>query len=158
MKPDLQDQKRLELLVDRLCRQQPLRRAPADLHERVMRQVQLRKVLPWWRQSFMNWPLMLQVAFVATALVTAKLALSVSDWVSSFWVASASAATQSSSLVRDANTLFVVGNKVSAHVASAVPMSWFYVAIAVTAAIYLVLFGIGFTTYRTLYATRQVAG
>jgi hypothetical protein len=157
MKPDSQDQKRLEQLVDKLCQQQPLRRAPASLHERVMRQVQLRKALPWWRQSFMNWPLMLQVAFVVTALGTAKLALSVSDWVSSHWLASASTATQSSSLVQGASTILAVTSKVTSQIANMVPTSWIYGAALLIGMLYLVLFGIGVATYRTLYATRIVA-
>ena len=154
MKHDTQTEKQLEQVVDKLCRQQPSRKAPLDLYERVMREVQLRKALPWWRKSFLHWPLSLQILFVVAALLTARLALSASDWINSHWLASATHATQSSSLVKGASTVLQVSNNVSSHLFSAIPDSWLYGGALLIATLYLVLFGIGVTTYKTLYATR----
>ncbi|HEX2584490.1 MAG TPA: hypothetical protein VHL14_05130 [Steroidobacteraceae bacterium] len=154
MKHDTQDQQTLEKAVDRLCKQQPLRKAPADLYSRVMREVQLRKALPWWRKSFLHWPLMMQVAFVLAALVTAKLALVCTDWVSSNWFASSKVARESASLIQGADTVITVSHSISSHLTEVIPMSWMYAALAIVAVLYLVLFGVGVATYKTLYAAR----
>jgi len=153
MKHDNHSEQQLEQVVDKLCKQQPLRKAPSDLYQRVMREVQLRKALPWWRKSFLHWPLSLQVLFVVAALITAKLALSITEWIGSHWV-SATEATRSLPLVEGASTVLNVGNSVSSHLASVVPVTWMYGAAMVIVVLYLVLFGIGVTTYKTLYATR----
>ncbi len=154
MKHDMQDQKHLEQFVDRLCKQQPLRKAPVDLHQRVMRELQLRKVLPWWRKSFIHWPMLFQLLFVVAALITAKLALLTGDWISTHWISSATAAAQSLPLVQSASTALTVSTRVSAYLVNMVPASLVYGTVLVIAALYLVLFGIGVTTYKTLYASR----
>jgi len=153
MKQKTQDRERLEKLVDQLCKQQPLRKAPTDLYSRVMREVQMRKALPWWRKSFIHWPMAMQILFVAAAVLTARLALICTDWVGANWFVSGKALKESS-LVQGADTVITVGNTVSSHLSGVVPMPWIYGAIAVVAVLYLVLFGIGVTTYKTLYAAR----
>ncbi len=154
MKHDTQDQRSLEKAIDDLCKQQPLRKAPADLYSRVMREVQLRKALPWWRKSFLHWPLMMQVAFVLAALVTAKLALVCTDWVSSHWFASSKVVKESASLIQGADTVITVSHSVSSSLSHAIPASWLYAALGIGAFLYLVLFGVGVATYKTLYAAR----
>lgn len=154
MKHDSQERESLEKFVDRLCKEQPLRKAPADLYQRVMHEVQLRKALPWWRKSFLHWPLMMQVVFVMAAVATAKLALICTDWISANWVASSEIAKESSSLLNGADAVVAVSNSISSHLTHFIPMPWLYGALAVVAVLYLVLFGVGVATYKTLYVAR----
>jgi len=157
MKHDTQTEQRLERAVDKLCKQLPDRKAPADLYSRVMREVQLRKALPWWRKSFLHWPVAMQGLFVTAALITAKGVLMISDWCGVHVFTPAASVTQSSSVVQGASTLMSVSNQVSSQIAHMVPSSWMYGAALLVAMFYLVLFGIGVTTYKTLYAARGAA-
>jgi len=154
MKQDTQDREPLEKFVDQLCKQQPLRKAPVDLYSRVMREVKIRKALPWWRKSFLHWPLAMQILFVAAALLTAKLSLTCIHWISESWFSSSGVLKNSSSLLKGADTVVAVSNNVSSYLTGALPVSWLYGGAALIAVLYLVLFGIGVTTYKTLYATR----
>lgn len=157
MKHDTQTEQQLAHAVDKLCKQQPLRKAPFDLYERVMREVQLRKALPWWRKSFLHWPMMMQILFVVAALLTAKGVLMLCSWFGANAVATATSITQSSSIVQGSTTLLSVSNHMSSVVSHIVPASWIYGAVLSIAMVYLVLIGIGVTTYKTLYATPAVA-
>jgi hypothetical protein len=154
MKHDTQDNQRLAKFVDKLCKKQPLRTAPTTLQARVMRELQLRAALPWWRRSFVNWTVSLQVLFVVAALLAAKLMLLIGDWASVHWVSSAVAATKSSSLVSGMGAMLTITRHVSEQLFDMVPISFVYGVVLVIAALYLVLFGIGVTTYKTLYAAR----
>jgi len=149
-----QDGESLEKFVDHLCKEQPLRKAPSDLYQRVMREVQLRKALPWWRKSFLHWPLLMQVVFVLAALVTAKLALVCTDWISENWFASSTVVKESSSLLQGADAVVTVSNNISSHLTHFIPTPWLYGAVAIVAVLYLVLFGVGVATYKTLYVAR----
>ncbi len=154
MKNDAQDNQQLIKFVDKLCKQQPLRTAPSTLQLRVMRELQLQAALPWWRKSFINWPMPLQVLFVVAALLAAKLMLLIGDWAGIHWVSSAIAVTKSSSLVSGTEAMLTVTRHVSTQLLSLVPMSVLYTAILAIATLYLLLFGIGVATYKTLYAAR----
>jgi hypothetical protein len=157
MKHDTHTEQQLERAVDKLLKQQPLRKAPSDMYARVMREVQLRKVLPWWRKSFLHWPLMMQILFFVAAIGTAKGVLMLCAWLDMHAFATATSITESSSIVQSSSALFSVGNQLSMLLSRLVPATWVYGALMVVAAVYLVLFGIGFTTYKTLYTARAVA-
>ncbi|HVY24731.1 MAG TPA: hypothetical protein VG962_15405 [Steroidobacteraceae bacterium] len=154
MKPDNQTSQQLEQFVSKYCRQQPLRTAPATLQARVMRELQARAALPWWRKSFVHWPLWSQVLFVMAALLAAKLALMIADKVGGHWLVSTGAAARSSALVQSVGTIATVSHDVSSQLFGMIPVSFIYGAVFVVAMLYLVLFGIGVTTYKTLYAAR----
>lgn len=157
MKHDTDTEQKLAHVVDKLCKQQPLRKAPTDMYARVMREVQLRKSLPWWRKSFLHWPLMMQALFVVAALLTAKGALMLGSWFDANAVATAKTITQESSLVQGSSALLSISNHLSSLFAHIVPSSWMYLAVLSVGAIYLVLIGVGVATYKTLYATSPVA-
>jgi len=46
--------------VDAELRALPLVRAPAALQARVLAELARRQALPWWRQSFRDWPMAAQ--------------------------------------------------------------------------------------------------
>lgn len=54
--------------VDAELRALPLVRAPAALQARVLAELARRQALPWWRQSFRDWPMAAQWAFAVLAL------------------------------------------------------------------------------------------
>jgi len=63
----------LERLLDRALRELPLRRAPRALETRVIRELERRAALAWWRRSFAHWPLLARAGFlvICGALISA---------------------------------------------------------------------------------------
>lgn len=154
MKSDNHDSQQLEQFVTRLSRRQPLRSAPTTLQARVMRELQARAALPWWRKSFVHWPLWSQALFVMAALLAAKLLLVLADKIGGQWLAHGEVVAKSGVLVRDVSTIAAVGHDVSSQLFGLIPVPFVYGAVFVIALLYLMLFGIGVTTYKTLYAAR----
>jgi hypothetical protein len=149
MKPSPEE---FEQIIHRTLRSLPDRRAPRSLEHRVMAAIAARAALPWWKQSFARWPLaaragfllasvaaLLLVTFGSTAVDTAALASRTSlrfGWLG---------------VLRDAAAGTV---DFAAIVFHAIPPLWLYGSVAALAALYLALFGLGATAYRTLYASR----
>lgn len=61
-------EKRLEAVVDRELKSLPELRAPSTLMFRVMKAVEARLGLPWYRQSWQMWPLALQTVSLVVLL------------------------------------------------------------------------------------------
>jgi hypothetical protein len=55
----------LEHLIDRELRRLPELPAPATLMPRVMQAIAARQAVPWWRKSFIHWPVSARLAFLA---------------------------------------------------------------------------------------------
>jgi hypothetical protein len=133
----------LARLLDRTLRGLPLRRAPATLEARVSGEIERRAALPWWRLSFVHWPLFARAAFliVSVALIGAAF----------LGGASAIAAVHSLSWARDALELMVSAGNLAVLLARISPPAWIYGGVAVCTVLYAVLFGLGAAVYRTLY-------
>jgi len=145
---------RLEFLVDHLARNQPLRRAPASLEQRVLAQVALQQAsVPWWRKGFTNWPLPARAAFLLASYGFVRLALAGVMSVTSFIGSREAAGTAVSWVSSSAETVSAAASMVS-FVMRAIPPTWLYGSIAVGFALYAVLFGLGTVAYRTLYVQR----
>lgn len=142
----------LERLVHQTLRELPPRRAPRALEERVLAEVARRAALPWWRKSFLHWPLAARALFVVAALFVAKLAISGAVWVFSGldmaqyrvlfatelgWLESARTVGHAIS-----TSLDVIGRNI--------PSLWLYGAVAFCAAAYAAVFGLGAAAYRAL--------
>ena len=150
---ELQDAQ-LERLVGDVLRNQPLRRAPASLETRVLSQIHQRQVLPWWRMSFMQWPVGARIALVLALAGVAKLTLDVIAWMfsaptpvnktveSSVTWAKSTAGTLET-VFATARTLFEV-----------IPSHWITLALVFAAGMYFMLFALGATAYRTLYLNK----
>jgi hypothetical protein len=69
MNPDYE--KRLEARIDRELKELGEWQAPATLASRVMRAVERRAALPWYRRSWQTWPVGLQWASLAALLAMA---------------------------------------------------------------------------------------
>jgi len=154
---------RLESAVDRALRAAPLRRAPASLEERVLREIGRRAQLPWWRQSFSRWPRLARAGFTVTcgSIVAAVLAAT-GPWAQGGVWAAAGAWSAGSALslpwARSVLTLVDAAREFEAALVRAVPPDWLYGAMAAGAVLYAALFGLGAAAYRTLYLDSHSAG
>jgi hypothetical protein len=137
--------KDLERTITQALRDQPLRRAPATLERRVLAQVEARAAVAHWRRGFAHWPIAARVAFLAASVGVVKVALFVAMWLSTPLDSRASAFDLPSQIAW-LQTLFVaVGS-----IARTVPSLWVHAGIAVFAIMYVALFGIGASAYRTM--------
>jgi hypothetical protein len=146
----------LERLVGELLRAQPPRAAPRTLEARVMAAIARRENVPWWRTSFLHWPLLARFAFVLASMVIVKLALSGLSWLAEGIRPTPllGVAAKPFSWVRETSDSVARVADVCAAVAEAVPSSWLYTAAAVVALLYAALVVLGTTAYRTLYMSK----
>ena len=133
----------LERLLDRTLRELPLRRAPHALETRVIRELERRAALPWWRRSFAHWPLPARAGFLLMcgALI----------WVAFLGGATAVTGARSLTWVREIGGLTASAANLVAVFARIQPPTWTYAAMAVCAVLYAILFGLGAAVYRALY-------
>ena len=137
-------------VVTRALRDLPLRRAPATLEARVLGELARRAALPWWRRSFGHWPLPARAVFL---VICAGLI-----WLAFLEGAVAVAGVHSLhdsavlplSWACDVGVLAATAGNLIALLARMAPPSWVYEGIAVCAALYALLFGLGAAVYRTL--------
>ena len=140
----------LQRLLDRALRDLPARRAPRTLAARVLRELERRAALPWWRRSFTHWPLPARAAFLLLcgALI----------WLAFTGGATAVAGLDSLTWTRKAFVLIASAGNLAALLAQTVLPTWAYQAAAVCGLLYVILFGLGAAVYRTLYLKPQNAG
>jgi len=155
-RPPTRSPESIERLIGDLLRDQPLRSAPRTLHARVLAEIERREAAPWWRHSFLHWPLAARLLFILASLGVVKLALAgvvllisgvhsqpVVDTIAkplSWAEASASLLSKSVNL--------------AAVILNAIPSTWLYAAIGLAVALYLALFLLGATAYRALYVNK----
>lgn len=137
----------LERLVTRTLRDQPLRRAPDSLERRVLAQLEAGAATARWRRGFAHWPLAARLVFLAASVGIVKLALSIALWVSTPLAAPAFSLDLPSQMAW-LQTLFVV----MASISRTVPSLWVHAGIALLVLMYVALFGIGASAYRTMRA------
>jgi hypothetical protein len=140
----------LERLVDRALQDLPLRRAPESLESRVFAELERRAALPWWRRSFAHWPLPARAGFLVICIVLIGLVFAGG--------ATAMDGLRSLSWPREAGVLMASAGNLLASLTRAVPAGFVYASLAVCAALYAVLFGLGAAMYRTLYLQPQNGG
>lgn len=144
---------RLERLVHRVLRDQPARHAPHTLESRVLTAIERRVALPWWRSSFMHWPLPARVVFLLASCGVVKLALSALTWLFADLHSTPVTSTLAQPLawVRATSGFLSSMAALGASIVHAVPSPWLYAGLAFGAALYVALFALGATAYRTLY-------
>lgn len=155
MKPSPDHEARLERLVQRAVRDLPPRPAPRSLEQRVRAEIARRAELPWWRRSFSYWPAPARAGFLALSLVAVAALV-----VSGFWIGGGleerlpgALATPAAWLEHGSTVLRALGGCVSI-VERNIPPFWLYGGLAVAAALYLTLFGLGAAAYRALQSQR----
>jgi hypothetical protein len=152
------DEQELARLLDRTLRELRARRAPPTLESRVLGELERRAALPWWRHSFAHWPRAARAVFVLTCCGLSGLAFIGGAWA----VVGLRSLHESGALsipwARQATTIMGVAGELTALLADAVPPTWLYDGLAVSALLYAALFGLGIAAYRTLYLYVGTAG
>jgi hypothetical protein len=148
----------LEQLLDRALHDLPLRRAPDTLESRVLAELQHRAALPWWRRNFTHWPLPARLGFLVICIALIGLALAGGATALESVRALNDSGVLSLSWVREALVLMASAGNLMALLTRAVPPGLLYGGIAVCAALYGILFGLGAAVYRALYLEPQNGG
>jgi hypothetical protein len=148
--PDDKD-RALERLLDRALSELPARRAPPTLESRVLGELERRAALPWWRHSFAHWPRAARTLFVLTCCGLGGLAFVAGAWTVVGVQSLHEAGALSMPWAHRAMTIVGVAGELASMLAEAVPPTWLYDGLAVSAALYAALFGLGVAAYRTLY-------
>lgn len=151
-----QDQQKLERLVSQAVRNLPPRRAPSSLEMRVQAEIARRAALPWWRKSFVYWPLPARAVFVVVAAAFIKVALMVGVWISAGFDTTRfkAAFTPELQWAHAVTALVNVAGDFVHAVINSIPPLWLYGGAAIIAGFYIALFGLGAAAYRTLYSSR----
>jgi hypothetical protein len=149
-------QEKTQQLLTAVLRDLPARRAPGSLEARVLRELQRRVALPWWRRGFAHWPLAARAAFFATCAAVIGFTVLDGSWAitaSRVLTALGSGSTWWTSVSALESAVGWTGLLV--HV---IPPFWLYGAMAAGALLYAALFGLGAAAYRTLYCQPSLAG
>ena len=146
----------LEKFIHQTLRALPDRPAPRSLESRVLAAIDARAALPWWRQSFGQWPIAARCVFILLSAGLVKLALMATVW--------AVGGFHESALVNQASAHFgwaeaIIGGfkgvgESFTLVLRNIPSMWIYGILACIAAVYATLFSVGATAYRLLYSNR----
>jgi hypothetical protein len=149
---------RLERLVDRALQELPLRRAPGTLESRVLTELERRAALPWWRRSFAHWPLPARAGFLVICIALIGLAFVCGATAMDSLRTLHDSGALSLAWAREAVVLMTSAGNLLTSLWRAVPPAWAYAGLAVCAALYAVLFGLGAAAYRTFYLEPQNGG
>ncbi len=143
----------LEQLVHRELRSLPARRAPRSLEARVMAALEHQAAVAWYHKSWSYWPAAVRAAFLAVATAISG------GVMGAFYLMFTGVET--SAFLAEAGTRLGFLSKIyhtavwvvefTANVFGSIPPLWLYGGLALIAALYATLFGLGAAAYRTLY-------
>ena len=150
---DLQ-QAQLERLIDGVLRRQPQLRAPASLEARVLARIEQQQAMPWWRASFSHWPLAARVALLVALLAITKLTLDLVVWMFSGPTPVTHTVEKSVTWARSTAGVFETLFSLCQSLFNVIPPHWITLGLAFAAGMYLMLFALGATAYRTLYLNK----
>ena len=146
----------LEKFIHQTLRSLPARRAPFSLESRVQAAIAARAALPWWKQSFAQWPVAARVAFFIGSAGIAKLAIMAVVWgMAGFDGAQlANAFSTQFAWIQTVTVVFAGIGNFFGTVYRSIPPLWLYGGLTIVASLYVALFGLGAAAYRMLYANR----
>lgn len=152
-RPENNDRK-LEQAIHRTLRDLPDRRAPGSLEERVLAELERRAALPWWKRSYVHWPLPARCAFLLGSAVVLKAVIMATIWVMVGFEAGPYNTAFSSSYAWFQALGDLAGSVVEfvSAVLSTIPRFWLYAGGICLAAMYTTLIGLGAFAYRVLHA------
>jgi len=145
--------------LTRVLRSLPARPAPARLESRVLQQLERRRAIAWWRLGFAHWPAAARAGFITTCIVLIGASLLDTRWSALGAGVWQRAFSWAQSRAYPAVGAIVSTTAVSTRIVHTLPANWLYALLAIGAALYAVLFGLGVAAYRTLYLSpppRQV--
>jgi hypothetical protein len=148
-----QTDEKLDRLVSQVLRDQPLRRAPASLENRVLGELAARARLPWWRRGIASWPAAMRIPVLAGCAVCVPVV-----WILSVWLAERLVAVtthpgvvQPIANVLDAGRAAAALGAVAAHIIQSIPREWLLGGILATGALYAALFALLAAGYSLLW-------
>ena len=140
---------RLSSLVRQALREQPDAQAPADLADRVLREIERRHAQVWWQRSLAFWPRTAQLLFVVASIACAVLL-----WLLFSQAKHASPSAHvllgSASLSHWSSTVALVQDAVRG-IAPLWHQPWLYESLVVAMSLYSVLFALLAVAYVTLW-------
>ena len=144
---------RLERLIHGVLRNQPELRAPASLEARVLERIQ-EQSLPLWRTGFSQWPMAVRVALFVALLVITKLTLDLVVWLFSSPTPVAQTVESSVTWARSTAGMFTSVLQLCQSLVNVIPAHWITLGLVFAAGMYITLFVLGATAYRTLYLNK----
>jgi hypothetical protein len=151
-------EQKLERVLHQTLRELPLRKAPITLESRLVEELARRAALPWWRGSFVHWPVAARVAFVL--LCAGLVAATILGGASAF-IGVRSFSEVAAQLLSWAQPMLAVissAGGLAALLLRVIPQAWVYGGLLFGILLYLALFGLGAAAYRTLYLPPSLAG
>lgn len=146
----------LEQKIHAVLREQPMRRAPMSLEDRVLGEISRRQTLAWWHQSFSYWPTPVRLAFLVVASGLVAVALLYSMQLGGV-VGESAVQNVFQPVVGAWQTLKVAGTAIAGLFSFTMPQissTWLYAGLAVLGGAYAVMLGLGATAYRVLWQHR----
>jgi hypothetical protein len=144
----------LERLIDGVLRDQPLRRAPAALEARVLARIQLLESSSWRTAGFLRWPLAARFALLVALLAIAKLTVDLVVWLFARDIPVTQTVENSVVWAKSTASLFSTMVSLGHALFDAIPSYWITLALVFSAGMYITLFVLGATAYRTLYLNK----
>jgi hypothetical protein len=147
---------KLGKFIHETLRSQPDRRAPRSLESRVLAAIEARASLPWWKQSFAQWPVAARCVFILLSGSLVKVALMATVWAVGGFQASEfvnAFATQIAWVETIRGAIRGTGESFAILFRN-IPPLWLYGVLACVAGLYATLFSLGATAYRTLFSNR----
>jgi hypothetical protein len=144
----------LEQLIGNVLRDQPLRRAPASLEARVLARIEQHELLGATRTGFLRWPIAARFALLVALLAIAKLTVDAIVWVFSSGTPVTQTVESSVTWAKSTATLFTSMVTLGRALLDIIPSYWITLALVFSAGMYIVLFALGATAYRTLYLNK----
>lgn len=156
MTPTPDPQENIERLIQQTLGELPPRRAPRSLERRVLAEIERRAALPWWRKSFVHWPVTARAGFILLCTGLMKLALMAGVWMmAGFDTAQFKEAfAQPFSWMESGLAIVRAITGFIEIMLRNIPPLWLYGGLVFFASMYAALFGLGAAAYRALRAER----
>jgi hypothetical protein len=150
MSPERNDQ--LEEFIRRAVDGLPSRRAPRSLEQRVLAEIERRAALPWWRKSFVHWPIAAQAAFLTICATLVAISLMSRVWVIAGFHPVQLKTVFAPSFAWMESGLVVVHaiTGVFEIMARNIPPLWLYGMLLFFGSMYAALFGLGAAAFKAL--------
>jgi hypothetical protein len=148
------DPEALESLIHRHLRALPGRTAPAALERRVLETLGRRAALPWWRRSYVHWPVGLRCIFILALAAGAAGILAFGR--SQVTAQAISAVTMRFPWISFLQSIGTNLLETGRTIVDSVPPVWLYGLAALLAVCYGGLLGLGAALYRAFYGPRRL--
>ena len=147
----------LEARLDAVLREQPLRRAPDSLSQRVLAEIARREARPWWQKNYAHWPASVRMVFLVLSLC----AVTAMAFAAMLFVGGNTLEDSVSGALRPVVEAFGTCRAAASALTDLVrgwlptlsPI-WIYGGLAAAGAAYATLVGLGATAYRLLQQPR----